>query len=113
MTEPDRRNCPEPLTLTYKDDRSFSLRNRGLLLWLLGLTAVTALVVICMPPAFWLCEIGAVLLAATSIFISARTGEWMTPREDQSPTLTWFEGWLGSTSIILMVVPLLGILLRE
>jgi uncharacterized integral membrane protein len=66
-------------------------------------------------PAFWLCGVGAVLLALVLLVQSQRTGEWsyLPWRSDQKSSLTPVEAFAGMVALILMAAPLVVVLLSS
>jgi hypothetical protein len=88
----------------------FTLKNPSLLAWLVAVLVASVAVGVLLPPAFWLCGVGAALVVVGSIANSARTDQWWSWQLKGS--LNWFEGWAASTGAILTVVPLLLALIR-
>jgi hypothetical protein len=89
----------------------FTLSNRSLLLWLIGVFVVVIPLVMFFPPALWLCDVGGLLLALGVIANSARTNQWYTWQ--RGGNLSWFEGWCVSTGALLAIPPLLAMLVRS
>ena len=89
----------------------FTFNNRGITVWLLVVGVLAATVAFVAAPAFWMCIAGAGLVAIGGIAHSARTGQWFT-WQDWEPRFNWFEGWSGSTGLLLMAMPLLVAILK-
>jgi hypothetical protein len=66
------------------------------------------------PPAFWLCVIGGVMLVITVVAQSARTGEWMfLPWRENDISLSSAEATWGLVGGALAAVPLLVAVVRS
>jgi hypothetical protein len=92
------------------EDRDlFTLRHRGVLLWLAGVLVGSVSVAAIVPPSFWLSAVGFAFLAAGVIAHSARTGQWYTWQRWE-PRFNWFEGWAAATGVVLFLVPFLVVL---
>ena len=87
----------------------FTFQNTGIRAWLGGISVLSGIVVVVVPPSFWLCAMGGVFLALGVLSHSARTGQWFT-WQNWEPSLNWFEGWAASTGVLLILVPLLGLI---
>ena len=97
--------------LSNETSNDFTFRNRAVRGWL-GLVILGSIAIVSVfPPAFWLCGLGAALLAIGSTANSARTGQWMSWQNEGS--LSWFEGWLVSTAAAFLVAPLVAIVVRS
>lgn len=95
------------ITLDGMEHRDyFTFRNSGIRLWLGGVSVLAGILVVALPPSFWLCVTGGALLALGILSHSARTGQWFT-WQNWEPSLNWFEGWAACTGVLLIVVPLL------
>jgi len=89
----------------------FSLKNRAIQSWLFFLLLASGAIAGAFPPSFWLCAVGALLLAVASLSNSARTNQWYSWQNEGS--LTWFEGWAAASGAVLLVVPLFAIIFRS
>jgi hypothetical protein len=89
----------------------FQFKNHRIRKWLASALLTALFIVIEFPPAFWLCAVGAMLIAVGSTANSARTDQWMSWQKEDS--LTWFEGWVIATGAILTALPLVAILFRS
>jgi xanthosine utilization system XapX-like protein len=89
----------------------FTLRHRGVVIWLAGVVAATVAVCVVAPPAFWICGLGGLLLGAGLIANSSRTRQWMSWENEGK--LNWFEGWAAASGAVMLVVPLALVLLRN
>jgi hypothetical protein len=90
----------------------FTLRNKAVVAWLTCAAVATSAVSVALPPAFWLCALGVILVAAGMLSHSARTGQWYTSQRWE-PRFNWFEGWASCTGAIVTIVPLLVLIARE
>jgi hypothetical protein len=88
----------------------FTLKNRAILSWLVGVAAISVVVAMLRPPAFWLAGLGGVLVALGLLANSARTNQWYSWQNEGS--LNWFEGWAVATGVTLAVVPLMFAMFR-
>jgi hypothetical protein len=88
----------------------FTLNNRAMRVWLAAVLLSSGAAAALMPPAFWICGVGAALIVLGSVSNSARTDQWYSWQREGS--LSWFEGWAASTGAVLTVVPLVVALLR-
>ena len=93
-------------------DDKFSFKNKSVRIWLLSFFSLALLISYASPPAFWLCGVGAVLIAITSLMISARTGRWNTWDGGREEPITWFEGFTASIGVIAMATPLAVVIFR-
>jgi hypothetical protein len=89
----------------------FQFKNSRIRKWLASALLAALFFVIEFPPAFWLCVVGAMLVAVGSIANSARTDQWMSWQNEGA--LNWFEGWVIATGAVLIVLPLVAILFRS
>jgi hypothetical protein len=89
----------------------FTLKNKSVRRWIAGVIVVVLLVVTLFPPAFWLCDLGFVLIVAGTVANSARTEQWWSWQREGN--LNWFEGWCAVTGAILAILPLLAVLARS
>jgi hypothetical protein len=89
----------------------FTLKNRAILSWLVGVLVASLALAIRLPPAFWLTSVGVGLLFVAVLAHSTRTKQWFT-WQLEGP-LNWFEGWAASTGAILVIVPLSLAALRD
>jgi hypothetical protein len=71
---------------------------------------VTLALVVAMPPAFWLCVVGGVMVVGVLITNSSRTGQWMSWQNEGSLSLA--EVRLAAVGVVLLVVPLAAALVR-
>jgi len=88
----------------------FTLKNRAIFSWLVGVCVASSLLATFRPPAFWLAALGVVLIVIGSLANSSRTNQWYSWQREGS--LNWFEGWATSTGVILAIVPLLFAVIR-
>jgi hypothetical protein len=89
----------------------FTFSNSGMRRWLIGVLVGAFAVAYLFPPSFWLCGVGIALIVCAGLSHSLRTDQWYT-WQNWEPQLSWFEGWLGTTGVVLIAVPLLFVALQ-
>jgi hypothetical protein len=90
---------------------AFTLRNRGLQVWLLLLMVIAGAIATASSPAFWMAILGMLLAASGVMANSIRTGQRFTwERWDQ--TVSWYEGWSVLSGAVLAAVPFVEVLVR-
>jgi hypothetical protein len=78
------------------------------------LGVVSTLISVFYSPAFWLCGIGAAVLAVMLTVNSSRTGQWsyIPWRSGSDAQLTAAEELAGLTAVVLIAVPLVVAMFR-
>src|SRR5262245_57653183 len=90
---------------------AFTLRHRGMQLWLLGLIVVSGAIASLASPAFWMAILGMLLATSGLLANSARTGQWYTWQR-WDPSISWYEGWAILSGGIFAAAPFVEILVR-
>jgi hypothetical protein len=76
--------------------------------WIAVPALIASALALILPPAFWVCAIGGVLLALTLLAQSRRTGQFLYwPWQEHDWSLTSGEASFGLTAVTLIIVPLL------
>jgi hypothetical protein len=96
--------------MTENMNEDFTFRNRSIQIWLTILAISGVPISIVFPPSFWVCFVRAFLLVIGQLINSARTDQWYSWQHEGS--LNWFDGWVTTSGIVLIVIPLLTVLVR-
>ena len=92
-------------------DDDFTLRDCKVQKWLLSVALGACVLAVGVPPSFWLCGLGVVLVVVGQVAYSFRTNQWMSWQNEGS--LNWFEGWAVSTGAVLAIIPLSAEIVRS
>jgi hypothetical protein len=87
--------------------------NRASVLWVTAAAVVSLTLSLTLPPGFWVCGIGLVILAASILTQGRRTGQdsWL-PWRDNNLSLTLGEARWMLVAVVMIAVPLIVALLR-